>query len=130
MRKLAYVLAIAVLVPPGLVAAWLALWWCTTTNTASVNIYNRSRAPLNKVVISVPGRQAIFDSLAVSEDSAAFPAEPHFTFDVRLPFDTADGHHILSGCTHILPFGDTVVSVSVDDQLKLSVSGKPTFMYR
>ena len=129
MRKVAYVLLVAIFVPPAFVAASLALWWCTTTNTASVNVYNRSRAPLNNVVVNVHGRQTTFDSLAVSNEGAAFAADPHLTFDVQMAFDTVDGHHVLNGRTHILPFGDTIVSVAVDDQLRLSVSGKPTFVW-
>jgi hypothetical protein len=128
-KKFFYVLAIVLLTPVGVAAGALTLWWFTTTNTASVNLWNRSHSTLRNIIVSVPGRSDPFAEMAPG-DSGGFPADPKFTYDVHVSFDADGRHYDLPARIHMLPVGDSIVSLSIDGEFRLSVSAKPTFMFR
>jgi hypothetical protein len=128
-RKVFYVAGIVVLTPIGLVVGALTLWWFTTDNNASVNIWNRSGRTLHNLVIAVPGRSERFGDFGAAH-SGGFAADPHLRYDVLVSFDTDGQHYELPARAYMLPFGDTLVSLSVDDQLRLFIGARPTFAYR
>jgi hypothetical protein len=120
---------IALLTPVGLAGAAFAMWLLTTSNTASVNFNNHSGRQLRNVVVNVPGRSEKFDLIETPGD-AAFAADPRISFYARVSFDAGKQHYDLQGQTHVLPVGDTIVSFDLDQQMRLAVSAKPTFMFR
>ena len=129
MGKLTYWLATLLLVPIALVTAALALWWFTTDGNTSVNFWNHSHTGLGGVVVSVGEHAEKLGYLAPGE-SAGFVVHPRLTLDVRVAFNAAGSHHYLPTRIRELPFGDSILSVSVDDQLRVTASSKPTFMFR
>jgi hypothetical protein len=128
-RKLLCILGIAVLTPIGVLVGALALWWFTTDNNASINFNNHSGTTLRNVVITVPGGSARFETLGPQHE-VAFSGDPRLRFDIHVAFDARDRHYDLPARTHVLPFGDSIVVISIDEQMRLAVGAKPTFMYR
>ena len=124
MRKLFYILGVAVLVPVGLAAAIFAMLWVTNGNNVSVNVNNNSSVTLRHVVVSAHRASASFNTLS-SRDSAVFSADPRFVFDVTVAFDANNRHYNLRGRAYLLPFGDFIVTLSIDRDMKLSVSVIP-----
>jgi len=128
-RKVLYVLGIAVLTPIGVLVGALTLWWFTTDNNASINFNNHSGTTLRNVVITVPGRSARFETLGPQHE-VAFSGDPKLRFDIHVAFDAHEQHYDFPARTHVLPFGDSIVVLSIDERMRLTVGAKPTFMYK
>ena len=104
------------------------MWLLTTTNNASVTIYNRSQTTLRNVILAAPGQSMSFDDIRPGL-GGGFATDPHFRYEVRVAFDAGGQRYDTVTRLHMLPIGDTIVSAYVDDRMKVSVRAKPTFMY-
>ncbi len=128
-RKLFYVVSIALVTPFALLGAAVFMWWLTTSGDASVNVFNRSRTTLHNIVISSNGFSGPSGDVSPGGDFA-FSADTQMNFRFRLAFDANGKHYDVPAHTWLPPFGDYIVSTYIDDQLRVSVGAKPTFMYR
>lgn len=120
MRKTLYVCGVALLVPFGVLAAAITLWWFTTGDNVSVNVRNHSHKYVENIVVSGHGFSCRLGGMGVP-GGWAFSARPRFRFDVRMAFDVDGRHYDLPGHTWMLPFGDSLVTVWLDEELKLHV---------
>ena len=127
-RKFFYILSIALLTPFALLGAAVCMWWLTTSGDASVNVFNRSGTTLHNVVISSNGFSGPSGDVGPGRDFA-FSADTQMNFRFSLAFDANGRHYDLPAHIWLPPFGDYIVSAYIDDQLRLSVGAKPTFMY-
>jgi hypothetical protein len=112
-----------------LVAA-LTVWSLTTTNTVSVNFENRSGRPLQNFTVITRGHPVKFEEDMLAGEAGEFKDDPRLVFDLRVSFDVGGQHYDLPARTYMLPFGNSVVLLSLDRELRLSIQSVPTFMTR
>ena len=105
----------------------LGMWWLTCDGGVSLNLWNRSHTDLNHLLVTVGDRSVKFDHIG-SGTYAAASVDSGFTFDIDVAFDAGGTHHHGSVRTHGLPFGDSILVVSIDDQWRVTAVCKPTFM--
>ena len=118
MRKLLYITGVVLLALTGVLAVATTLWLFTTRDTVSVNVRNNSDKYLENIVVSGAGFSYHTGSMGTPR-TWAFGAHPQLRFDVHMAFDVNGQHYDLSGRTWLLPFGSSIVTLWVDEQLRL-----------
>jgi hypothetical protein len=95
-----------------------------TNANVSVGFANHSKTTIQNLVVSCPDFSRSPNTSLAPGEGFAFSAPAHRKFNIRVSFD-ADGQHFEIP-TRVLLFslGDYMVSLSIDDQMKLATQAR------
>jgi hypothetical protein len=102
-------------------AAVVTLLSLFTNANVSVGFINRSNTTLQNLVVSCPDFDRSPDVEMVPGNSFAFSAKTRSKFDIRISFDPRGQHYDIPSRVRLAPLGDYMVSLSLDDRMRLSV---------
>ena len=106
----------------------LAVQWLFFDNTTSINVFNRSNAPLHSVAVVVPGSAFSGSPNEMPPGSdVGFSADTRMVLPIRVAFDAGGQHHEAFRRVILPPIGAYIISIYVDPQMRVSI--KPRILW-